>query len=164
MKLDNNCLVVEINETSLAVTVTDRRSHARWETPGAGFDLQTYDNGNQHYRWYSSQGVDLSKAQYGANPASDCRIQLRQESEVRAAARVDFTGLNLGFDVFFTLQGHELSVTIPEAGWNLAGEKAAEVISLDCFPLFGGRPREGVVMTAGKATRALGPMIGKDFA
>jgi hypothetical protein len=139
--LSNDQLTVELDDLSLALKVTDKRSGAVWATPGAGFDLQTYDNGNQHYRWYSSRGVDLSKTQYGANPASDCRIELRKESEIRAAARVDFTGLNLGFDVFFTLQGHELTVTIPEAGWNLAGEKGTEVISLDCFPLFGGRPR-----------------------
>ena len=85
--LSNDQLTVELDDLSLALKVTDKRSGAVWVTPGAGFDLQTYDNGNQHYRWYSSRGVDLSKTQYGANPASDCRIELRKESELRAAAR-----------------------------------------------------------------------------
>lgn len=139
--LVNDQLTVELDEQSLAMTVTDRRSGAVWATPGAGFELQTYDNGNQHYRWYASRGADLSKVKYGDNPVSECRIDLRQESGQRAAARVDFTGLSLGFEVVFALQARELTVTIPHQGWNWAGEKGAEVISLDCFPLFGGRPR-----------------------
>ncbi len=141
--LRNHILQVEINETNLAISVTDRRGQARWQTPGAGLELQAYDIGGQSYRWYPSRTAtktagDLSW--YAASALARCEIQLRERSRTQAVARVNYAGLELAFTIEFTLDGERLELFIPQASWDFTGEYANEVISLDCLPLFGGRP------------------------
>ena len=137
--MENGLLRVELDDSTLALHVTDKRGGARWETPGAGLHLQTYDIGNQAPRWYTSRGADMDKVKYGSNPMSDCHVRLDRETDRRIVADVSWTALEIGLCVVFELEEDRLTVAIPAAGWDFTGEKAGEVLSLDCFPLFGGR-------------------------
>lgn len=141
--LHNSTLRVTLNKTTFAIAVTDRRSGARWHTPGAGFALQVYDVACHTYRWYPSVPAAQSGEQtwYLTPAIGHCDIQLAAQDQTRAAGRVEFAGLGLGFSVELKLLEDRLELTIPTRSWNYAGEKANEVISVDCLPLFGSRPR-----------------------
>ncbi|HAU39162.1 MAG TPA: hypothetical protein DCX07_15785 [Phycisphaerales bacterium] len=144
IELRNNILSVRIDLADLALHVTDLRCGATWSTPGHGFELQVFDIGNQHYRWYTTAKAKLDdRNMFLANPQATCAITVGPRTETTVTLRAQFTRLDLGFDVRFELCGEELVVEIPESGWDLFGEKHTQVISLDCFPMFGGRSAGG---------------------
>ncbi len=138
--LSNDTLTVEIDEVSLALAVSDKRSGARWKTPGGGFEVQVYNIPLQDYRWYAMASSDLS-AKNGDNPQAGGRGRIVGQTATEIEARVEFRALELSFAVRYTLEGDRLVVEIPEGSWDRSGEKADEVISLDCLPLFGAQPR-----------------------
>src|SRR4051812_43918884 len=93
----NNILRVEINEANLAVSVTDLRTKARWETPGAGFELQAYDIGGQSYRWYPSRTATKTAGDvtwYTPSALTRCEIEVRAQSKTHAIARVNYAGVD----------------------------------------------------------------------
>jgi len=127
MILKNKKLEVEIKKKTLGVKVTDLRNGTTWSSPYGGFNLYAFDIGCENTQWYRS------------DQESDCQIELIEFDGSKAVFFVDFYLIDVGFTAVFQLLDDELRVLIPDDGWNCAGEKQFEVLSVDCLPFFGGR-------------------------
>lgn len=140
MKLQNENLRVEISETNLQTTVTDRRSGAVWRTPGPGVTLCTYMVPEECHHWYDSDMASDTTDWLGF-PVRDCQIAVVAQSETTVEFRLEFRTIELACNVRFELEGARLTVTVPQESWNFHGELFYEVQSLDLLPLFGAQPR-----------------------
>src|SRR3954469_20255396 len=117
MHLRSEQLDVEINDQTLALQVTDRRSSAAWSTPGGAFELLVYNIAEQHYRSYTS-AVAASDHPRAKDMGTRCIIRTKRVSDTEATANVNYVGITLSFDVRVQVKGAELIVSIPENGWN----------------------------------------------
>ncbi|MCF7837204.1 MAG: hypothetical protein K9N49_01095 [Candidatus Marinimicrobia bacterium] len=140
MKLQSEFLIVEISESNLQTTVTDRRNGAVWRTPGSGVTLCTYMVPEECHHWYDSDMASDSTDWLG-HPVHDCEIALSAKYEHLAEFRLEFRTIELACNVRFELEGARLTVTVPQDSWNFHGELFYELQSLDLLPLFGAQPR-----------------------
>ena len=138
--LENDILRAEINESDFALRVTDRRCDTTWDTPDAGLHLQIYDIGLQAVRWFASANADNTSGRRGDPMFQKCATKIEQTSRTTAMATVAFSTIDIGLSLHLQLDGAEMTVTVPDGGWDRTGEHAFEVLSLDLFPQFGGRP------------------------
>jgi len=142
--LENAILRVEIGESDLALKVADLRGGTTWETPGAGLHLQVHDIGLQAVRWFTSEDAGKTSGRRGDPMFQKCAVQIEKTSATSATATVIFSTIDIALSLLLQLHDAQLTITIPDDGWDRTGEHAFEVLSLDLFPQFGGRPSGAV--------------------
>ncbi len=98
------------------------------------------DKGLQADRWFASEDAGKTSGRRGDPMFQKCAIQIEKASATFATATVIFSTIDIALSLLLQLDDAQLTITIPDDGWDRAGEHAFEVLSLDLFPQFGGRP------------------------